>query len=77
MFDGKLLDYNADEIEKNMSVDDRKVLFDSFSYIFYSSLTNPQWFGKIDSEKKGKPQSEYRSILSSRSLAVIAAYVSG
>ena len=51
MFDGKLLDYNADEIEKNMSVDDRKVLFDSFSYIFYSSLPNPQWFGKIDLEK--------------------------
>ncbi|MBQ1998492.1 MAG: DUF4153 domain-containing protein [Spirochaetales bacterium] len=51
MFDGKLLDYNADEIEKNMSVDDRKVLFDSFSYIFYSSLPDPQWFGKIDSGK--------------------------
>lgn len=51
MFDEKLLDYNADEIEKNMSVDDRKVLFDSFSYIFYSSLPNPQWFGKIDSGK--------------------------
>ena len=51
MFDGKLLDYNAGDVEKNMSVEDRKVLFDSFCYIFYSSLPNPQWFGKIDSEK--------------------------
>jgi hypothetical protein len=51
MFDGKLLDYNVSDIEKNMSVDDRKVLFDSFSYVLHSSLANPQWFGKIDSGK--------------------------
>ena len=54
MFDGELLDYNASEIEKNMTVDDRKVLFDSFSYIVHSSLANPQWFGEIDSEKNTK-----------------------
>ena len=54
MFDGELLDYNASEIEKNMTVDDRKVLFDSFTYIVGSPLANPQWFGEIDSEKNTK-----------------------
>lgn len=58
MFDGKLLDYNADEIEKNMSVDDRKVLFDSFSYIFFSSLPKPQWLEKYDSKYDTKANFE-------------------
>ena len=50
MFDNKLLDYNADDIEKNITNDDRKSLFESFNYIVNSSLPKPQWLEKYDSK---------------------------
>lgn len=58
MFDNKLLDYNADDIEKNITNDDRKSLFESFNYIVNSSLPKPQWLEKYDSKNDTKANFE-------------------
>lgn len=51
--DGKLLDYDAGEIEKNISDEDRKALFDSFRYILNLPHSEPDWFGN-ENESMGR-----------------------
>lgn len=48
MFDKELLDYNADEIEKNISNEERKILFNSFCCILNLQHSVPDWFGERD-----------------------------
>ncbi len=48
MFDKELLDYNADEIEKNISNEERKILFNSFCCILSLRHSVPDWFGERD-----------------------------